>query len=870
MEPDSFIVPLTGILTPGAASQGGKGFNLQRLVAAGLQVPGGFVIRTEAFTRFASQALASVSPGCSLEQHLLTSPLPNDIWQEVKAAADRVRCLFGGALAVRSSAVGEDAGESSMAGQNATFLNVVNDSQLLDAVRGCYASLFSTESATYRACLPDPYAVPAMAVVVQSLIPAERAGVLFTVNPLTNDPGEMLLAASWGLGETVVSGKASDTIVLEASSGAILRSDIAQKADMTVPLPKGRVEQQTVDDHRAGMAVVDEELASSLHALAVRIERSFGAPQDVEWAECDGRLYVVQARPVTGHRAGHRQTVWTNSNVGEALPGVGTPHTWSIIGQFSRKGLVHAFRGLGCTVPKEYTIVGAVRGRVYLNLSEFMSVASQIPFVSPEMLGNLAGGGGSEALPGTYRPLGHLRFLVNTPAAAAKFALSQAMSPAHVALWSQRFRDFRTRFDSLDFQGLTNQELLSLFNETDAIFDETGTLALECSGQFLAYYLAVSLTLKATLGKSAAAFQAQLFSGLSGIRSAEPGLDLLRMARQIRTRPHLMQRVLSVPPEEVLEALASAGKEASSLLLAFQAFLASHGHRANREAELSEPRWSEDPSFPLAMLQKYLQAPELPDPAAMLQERMRQRTRITKEVVARLPRLLRPTFESLLRRSQASARTREELRSHVVLTIGFYRRLALEVGRRMVAEGSLTHLSDTWYLTQQEHRRYLQTMPQPGELQLAACSRRQAHEILSALPELPPWFVREGDRLVQQSTSSHEGLELQGLPGAPGRATARVVVVRSPKEGAKVTPGSILVAPSTDVGWTPLFLVVAGVITELGGPLSHSCVVAREYGVPSVVNIPSACSLLRDGDLVTVDGTRGLVIVSRNGTSGAR
>ncbi len=863
MASERYIIPLTGVLEPGSERQGGKGFNLQRLVAEGLQVPGGFVVHTGAFLEAARKATGGIQTELDLAHCFRSSPLPEEVWAQVRSAAASLTGLFGGALAVRSSAVGEDASGSSMAGQNATFLNVVDEPQLLDAIRGCYASLFSSESATYRATLPDPYAVPAMAVVVQSLIPAQRAGVLFTVNPLNGESGEMLLSASWGLGETVVAGRAADTVVLDGKSGGILRTDIARKGDIAVPMPQGRVAHQTLSDRRSTMAVVDQALASKLHQLGRRVERLFGSAQDIEWAEWEGRLYVVQARPVTGFSQSHQRTVWSNANVGEALPGVATPHTWSVIRQFSRKGILHAFKGLGCTVPEEYAIVGSMRGRVYLNLSEFMSVASQIPFVTPEMLGDLAGGGGSEALPGTYRALGHLRFFANAPAAAVRFALSRALSPSRVALWSQRFRDFRTRFDTTDFSGLTPAELLRLFHETDAVFDETGTLMLECSGHFLAYYLAVSLCLKAFMGKHAASFQGQLFSGLSGIRSAEPGLDLVRMARQVKTRPELAQMVLSVAPEELLEELAGSGKEAHSLVLAIQAFLASHGHRASKEAELAEPRWNEDPTFPLSMLQKYIAAKELPDPAALIQQRIRQREKVTQEVLKRVPAMLRPTFETLLRRSQASARTREELRSHVVLTIGFYRRLALEVGRRMAAENEITKVTDAFFLTQDEHRRYLESPQQADMLFLAAASRAQAYGVLTSLPDLPPWFVLEGDRMATQPPKPHQGLELPGLPGAPGLASGPVVVVRTPKEASKVLPGSILVAPSTDVGWTPLFLVVAGVITELGGPLSHSCVVAREYGVPAVVNVSGACSRLRDGDMVTLDGTRGIVIVAR-------
>jgi pyruvate,water dikinase len=490
-----------------------------------------------------------------------------------------------------------------------------------------------------------------------------------------------------------------------------------------------------------------------------------------------------------------------------------------------------------------------------------MSVISQIPFVTPDMLQRLAGGGGAEALAGTFTRLPRTRFLVRVPVTALTTVLNRLITPARVALWSPRFKTFNRSFAERRLVALTRAELTALWSETDAVFEETGTLMLECSGEFLMAYLLLSFTLKGFLGARAATFESALFSGLSGIRSAEPGLDLLRMAWRIRDMPELRAQVLAADPGKLPDGLKSGNREARSLYSVIEAFLRNHGHRAAREAELSEPRWREDPTFPLAMLRKYVSARNLPDPDKLIATRINTREESTRQALELLPRFVRGPFHLLLRQTQEGARVREEMRNAVVHTMGFYRTLALEVGRRMVEAGCLQRIEDVFFFTKEELLNWLSGSGDMGRLPLLAAQRRWEHQALAALPDLPPWFEMEGDRIVPEQHPAVTGRVLTGLAGSPGVVTGRAVIVNCPGDHAKVGPGDVLVAPYTDVGWTPLFLIAGAVVTELGGPLSHSCVVAREYGVPAVVNVKAATRLLEDGDEVTVDGDKGVVVV---------
>lgn len=862
-----YIIPLTGDLGYGRDVLGGKGHNLQRLVHENFHVPGSFVITTEAYRAVLRGLVRGEGSGAGIKafgQAVSTVPLPPQLRDEILRAARALKTITGGALVVRSSATAEDQALGSMAGQAASFMNVLTEQELLDAVRGCWASLFGREGLTYRSRQPGSSDLPEMAVVVQQLVPAERAGVLFTRDPVRTDADRILVSASWGLGETVVAGKAADTVAIDRRTGAIVEAEIANKTEQHLPRPGGGTAVKSVPAKDANRPVVDESLALQLRDLAQRVERVFGAPQDIEWAQWSGRLYLLQARPVAS-RGRPRRVVWSNTNVGEALPGVGTPFTWGFIKSFSRKGLVHAFKGLGCTVPEDYHIVGNIRGRIYMNLSEFMSVATQVPFVTPDLLQRLAGGGGAEALPGTYETLPRTRFFARFPLTAVTQLLARTLTPARIALWSQRFKTFRSEFEARSPAALSRLELVQWWQRTHEVFEETGTLTLECSGEFLMGYLITSMALRLAVGPHSGQVERELFSGLSGIRSAEPGLDLLRMARRVQQIPTLKRRVARLTVDELLPELSRGNAEERSLHSAFEAFLRSHGHRAAREVEISEPRWREDPTFPLLMLQRYVESPGLPDPEEMVRRRIADREAATRLAAASITPALRPLFLRLLRQTQEAARLREEMRNAVVRILGSFRTLALETGRHMVRAGLLANENDVFFFDRLELLAWLRGTEDAGRMPLMAIMRKLEHEALAALPDLPQWFVLEGDHILSDEHEEvQEGRTIAGLAGSPGTATGRVAVVRDPSEQHKVGAGDILVAPFTDVGWTPLFLVAGAVVTELGGPLSHSCVVAREYGVPAVVNVKDATRILQDGDIVTVDGTRGLIVLKES------
>src|SRR6266496_3464465 len=374
----AFILPLADV-SARLSQVGGKGASLARMAAAGLPVPAGFHVTTAAYRRFVTenglqeQILSVVSAVAADQQAQLEeaskqiaglfaqSAMPDAIAGAIRQA---YAALGGGDLpvAVRSSATAEDLPELSFAGQQETYLNIHGEAMVLDAVKRCWASLWKARAIGYRARHGIAQEDVSLAVVVQELVPADAAGILFTANPLTGTRDQVLINAAWGLGEAIVGGLVTpDTVVVEKASGAITRQEITEKNVMTVRTPEGTHEEPVPADRRT-QAVLSSAQAAELARIGVQIEDLNEQPMDIEWALYDGRLFIVKARPITTLRGQapaleewndslSGDSLWTCANVGEAVPDVMTPCTWSLIQVFLPKRWGRCFSSAFATTP---------------------------------------------------------------------------------------------------------------------------------------------------------------------------------------------------------------------------------------------------------------------------------------------------------------------------------------------------------------------------------------------------------------------------------------------------------------------------------------------------------------------------------------
>lgn len=819
---------------------GGKANGLVKLARAGMRVPHGFVVTADAFLQAVDQVITDVDHLDELRDALQTVELPLALVHEIAAhLADFPDARW----AVRSSAIAEDSESQSFAGQHLTVLDVDSLDGVLDAIRRVWTGALSSQALQYRTRLAVDSVPTGMAIVVQKMVDADCAGVTFSVNPIADDPNEAVINAASGLGTSVVGGEACDTYYVERPSGYVRRS-------------------QTYED------VLDTATIREMTRWIERAERAFEGPVDLEWAHTGEGFFFLQARPVTGHERAD-ETVWTNSNVGEALPGVATPLTWSVIRRFSRRGFERAFGTLGLDLPEQFELVGSFRGRVYLNLTEFAEITSQIPILAPDTLFEMAGGGGVELVRHVYDSRDTTGFILRLPQTVSKVVAAQVSMPVVAPLWNTVFNTWCETFFGRNLQRLNHAALADELRRLDTMFDWNGEVMLACASNFLMSYVGVREILR-TFGRAEVHGREQeLLAGMH-VPSADPGLELLDLGRIARRSRRLRRIISQTEPSDTLQTLEeeAAHQDVALFLEELARFRSRFGHRAPREAELATPRWREDTTFLFEVLRGFIAADHLPSKREVRRDR-EDAERKVREIIDRAFTLgLGRIFGALHTFLRANARRRELLRNRVVDSLDMYRHYFLECGRRLNSRGELARPEDVFYLTVDEIRAWLDDVSAAREFRFRVLVRRAIWEMFDSQPDPPNIFVERGTELVAEDQYldrtavrplNEAVTEIRGLPASAGRVTGRARVVRNPEDARDLEPGEILILPYADVGWTPLFLSASAVVMDLGGPLSHAAIVAREYGVPAVVNAQGIFDVVATGDRVTVDGEVGVV-----------
>jgi pyruvate,water dikinase len=749
-----------------------------------------------------------------------------------------------------------------MAGLAESILGVRGGDALAIAVRRVWASIASGRALAYLAA--HGVRDVGMAVILQRMVEARAAGVMFTRSPdgrgLEDD--ERIVNVGLGLGAPVVNGVTTPDVLRIDSRGRLVGSVVARKPFSTVVGPAGLTEVVAAEPDRPAL---DRERIADLAEIDARLERLEAVAWDVEFACDEERTWIVQARPATGRGfpdGGDADTVWSSVNVGEALPGVATPFTWSVAGAFSEAGFRRAFAALGCRVPKHSRLVGNVHGRFYLNLTQFMRVAAQVPFLDPRTLVELGGGWGGDELAVQVQDVSRRGFYARLPLTATRLMREQLRLDENVKSFEEVAERACRAQSALDLAILPDDGLARRLRDIQSLLEQTGTVMLTCASSTLGSHLALKKMLERVAPLDAERLTQSLTSGVRDIESARPGIGIMHVAALARREP---------------EAAAAIENEATSGLdalpegptrRALQSFLELYGDRAVRETELSVPRWKEDVRPVLRMLRAALRT----DSERMEGTLARAKAQAGSEMAKLVPKL--NVFEQtllrhLIARAQRSARLRERMRARVTRVLGMLREAALDADRRLLrrepelesdwraladAGSPLAATPSVFFLTIDEVVVALRST----QTELAPLVRSRRAELARdrARPDPPATFVGAPPPVV---LPPYGGELLRGLPASAGVVEGKARVLVREDEMDALQPGEILVVHTTDVGWTPLFLVAAGVVTELGGPLSHAAVVAREFGVPSVVNVTGATRAIRTGDRLRVDGDRGMV-----------
>jgi pyruvate,water dikinase len=838
---------------------GGKAFNLGKLIAAGLPVPRGFCVTTTAFDHFLASCprrteLSRLLAQCSGDEIGRFAELSREIRSclaEVRVPEGVKDAVLGEwqeqggerSFAVRSSATVEDAAGMSFAGQFETILNVRGEDALLTAIKSCWLSLFSERALVYLARQRVPAEKVRMAVLVQEMVDASRAGVVFTADPLTGATDRFVVEYVSGLGEGLVQGTVQPgRAVVEKRTGRVLASP-------------------------------ENELLSSaslenLCDLARRTEHLFSAPQDIEWAQRDGGLFLLQSRPITTKapvKTWEDRQVWSNFNTGEVVPDVMTPMTWSMM-QSLLDVVGSIFRLVGAD-PTRAPLAGLVAGRLYFNANTFLAAIKPFSFLLKEIpdMARALGGGSVEAyrqLPLTIPPedlpdLGFRRpkYILSWP--RILYDVITHSSCRRGCAWMARFKKQTDELDRLDLGAMSTPELTRLcVRLIREVFKKADVFYLATQGAALPVF---QKACRDWLGEPGLALR--LFAALGGMPVAEAGLALWRLAVLAHADGDTETAVSSENSWPEVRAKLCHTEHGRKFLTAWDAFMSEHGHHCRGEFELSNARWSETPDYILGIVRGYLRSLGQSDPLENQRRLAEERERLAAQCRARLKNpIKRWIFSHSLRRAQELTVFREQLKNLGIRRFAFVRRVLLVLGQRLHEQGSLSCRDDIFFLDVSE----LEPVSTGGASfdwrERIELRRREYEKNLKLTPSplvvgkfnpnTPAWPVANADAKL-----------LTGIPVSPGIVTGPARVILRADDHEQVLPGEILIAPFTDPAWSPYFVTAAGMVVEQGGILSHGSIVAREYGLPAVTNVASATRVIRTGDLVRVDGNRGCVSI---------
>jgi pyruvate,water dikinase len=883
---------------------GGKAKNLAHMERLGLSVPSWFCVSTRALDVFlGSNRDGAMPPAASpadlarqMEHRLLTGSMPSSIADAV-AGALRDSGLDTGFVAVRSSALDEDSEKNSFAGQLASFLFRRGVDDVLAALVRCWLSAFSEGALAYRRQRGLGLDAIRVAVVVQRMVNAETAGVVFSRNPIRPlDRQTLLVSAVWGLGEGLVSGRL-EADEFEVSRDTLgVKATIAHKTSAVRLGPHGGIQMVDVPIADRQRSSLSEAEVREVARVALALETALGAPQDCEWAFEGGRLRMLQTRPITSLPpdgalepavSGGTPVLWDNSNIIESFCGVTSPLTFS----HASRAYERVYRDF-CKVmsvpahvvaenePLFRNMLGLVRGRIYYNLINWYRLVSLFPLASSSRSFMETMLGVKQSLPPQIAALFEF--------AVPRYSVWRKLWLATVSLWryatiGRLIAPFEARLErvyarmarqdlarlSLQAQGALYQELL------DEVLAHWQAPIVNDGRCMTSFGLLTRLT-ERWIGATAeaATLQNDLLCGQGDLESTEPTRMLMRMAEAIdHGDPAVRDGFLATPARVLRSQLAERAPEIAARL---ELFLERYGFRCPNELKLEEPDFHDDPSFALEAVASYVRMKTY-SVREMEAREMAIRREAEAVVRHRLRGWRRAVYLAVLRWTRRAVRDREKLRFARTKAFGLARRLFRAMGENLVKLGALETAGDVFYLTVDELVAWIEGRPLNTDLAALAELRRREWNEYRRTPAPPDRFVTTGAAgavfgypqvlldgdLLRQTADAVDPDRLTGTPCCPGIVEGPVRVVRSLDDAAGLC-GEILVCERTDPGWVPLYPSCAGLLIERGSLLSHSAVVARELGLPTIVRISGGLmERLESGRRVRMDAGAGDVSILR-------
>jgi phosphohistidine swiveling domain-containing protein len=873
---------------------GGKASNLGALARSAAPVPPGFCVTTSAFERFiaalddperhfgaldavdGSSAEAAEAAAASMRAALEPLVMPPDVAAAIVTAWRALGEEHP--LAVRSSATAEDLPGASFAGQQDTYLNVRGEAALLDAVRRCWISLFTDRAVLYRARGRFGHRSVKLAVVVQQLIDPDVSGILFTADPITGHRRVASIDAGFGLGEVLVSGLiAADLYRVDRRSGEVLLAQPGDKAFAIRSAPGGGTVREPLPQSRRRARVLDDEQVRALAEIGGRVEAQFGGvPQDIEWCMADGRLYLLQARPITslfpvpraatddgGLRVfvsfGHLQMML------DAMPRL-SAQVWQLFFP-AAKAPTPTLR----VAPSLSPVMVTAGHRLYLDVTGVL----RPPRVRRVVLGLFSHA--YAALAGSVTVLADRADFQrgrSAPRAVARAAL-RALGPvaarlpvallfgdpaSGAAAFERALKEVPSASAArIRAAGTPAGRIRQCAVEMNALF----TRVRRHLSRMVAGVVAFTLLKRSARGRWADEVRGDvdvLMRGLPGNVTTQMDLAVGDLTDLLRPHPEVAELLRHHAWAEARQRLSAApgGRE---VVAALDRFLERYGDRGAGEIDLSRPRWRDDPSLLLRVMAGGLSAAE---PGTHRRQHQAQ-VAAAEAAAARLEAaagrgpwgpLRRRWVRRLVRVARLGLGLREHPKFLIVQVLGVVRQEVLDAAHLLAGRGQLADAREVWHLGFDE----LAAALDDETLDLRERMIARAAELERDAARRPP-IAMSSEGEIPVAGAERADLPTNALAGTPASAGVVDGIARVVTDPARevLRAGEILVAQFTDPGWTPLFVHAGGVVTEVGGMMTHGAVVAREYGIPAVVSVTSAVERIKTGQRIRVDGNRGFV-----------
>ncbi len=893
------IVNLDNISKNNLTNIGSKAANLSRLMQSGFPVPKGFCITTEAYSIFLESnnlneliqnSLAKIDysdyetiENCEKEIHLAigNSTIPQGILEKIKLEYDK---LYTPNVAVRSSATAEDLVNASFAGQYDTYLNLKTLDQVFQNVKNCYGSVWTSRAISYRHENNIPHIDVKLATIVQEMVPAKCAGILFTINPVSMNKNELIIESNFGLGESIVSGQSSPdqfTIQRERKNKfKILDKQIGKKNIAVYPnlleSESGITYRELSEQENIQASLNDKEIIK-LSQIGTQIEKLFKLPQDIEWAiDQNDKIYLLQSRPITslGKIESEDDLYWTRGYSDDYWNDPCTPLFFDILGDQITKVVNIELNSIMGYTNMDKILLKLYNGHVYFNLNVLKKkVEYEIPkYTRNEDLLNYfpegSGPYGKETMKNLpfrtpKRIFSEIRIMMHDPDGGIKKTADK------YEIWSENtFNPYCHKFDSKlkDLSASKDLgDLIALAEELDQVMvAHFRLIRYGIPVHNLGMNLTVRYMLTRFLGKEESSrLYPVLISNLKN-KLTETNEGIHKLASIVQNSHKLKPIILDNKSAELYDYISSnKDPDIQDFFKKFKEFLNEYGDRGFSR-EILYPRWSDAPQYIFDIIKSLVMSQEY-EYKRTKSDDLKYREKVADYAEAKI-RSLRfglikwKLVSAILEFSRQYIIFREDQRFNLDRWIFRNRKVYLEIGNILVEKGLFNESSDIFFLHKKEIRKVISGS---FKADLSSLVEKRRNHFFKFENTIPPKFLhgnREFDDIFRYNKDS---VSFKGISASQGILTGKIRVLNKIEEITSVQAGEVLCVAKTDPGWTPIFSKIGGLITETGGILSHGAVVSREYGIPAVTNIPNACQLFKTGQVVTINGYSGTVTIKK-------